>query len=231
MKTLPKKRFEMLQRFRRFGVENASALPGHTPAGTYFSELDRIIGDFKALMAEQVDGEKRAAAGTKTRARKALREDIEAINRTARALAAEIPELNGKFRVRNPLPDPDLLALARAFGNYAAPWRDQFVTQGLPENFLDDLAADIAVFEAAREQKAVAYHLRASAARTLDELSDKGGKIVSRLDVVIRNVFRGDTRKLADWKRAKTMATGTPKTPSAEGETTEGAAPEHMVAA
>ncbi len=210
----------MLLRVRRFGLEHASLFPEHTTAGTLFADLDRLINEFTAATAGHVDGEKRSAAGAKARARRALREDVDAISQTARALSDEIPDLDGKFKVRNPLSDSDLSALARAFGMYAAPWRERFIRQGLPENFLDDLATDLAAFESAGEWKATADNRRASAGRTLEQLAEQGVKTVAKIDSIVRNVFRRDDRKLAEWKRAKTVVTGTvpanaPKSPEA----------------
>lgn len=214
MKTLLKKKFDMLLRVRRFGVENVSLFPERTPAGTLFSDLDRVINEFTAATAGHVDGEKRSAAGAKSRARRALREDVDAISQTARALTDDIPDLDGKFKVRNPLSDSDLAALARAFGLYAAPWRERFVRQGLPENFLDDLAADLAAFESAGEWKATADNRRAAAGRTLEQLAEQGVKTVAKIDSIVRNVFRKDDRKLAEWRRTRTVGSGASPVPA-----------------
>jgi hypothetical protein len=217
MKNLLKKKFDMLVRVRRFGVENAPLFPERTPAGMLFADLDRVINEFTATTTGHVDGEKRSAAGAKSRARRALREDVDAICQTARVLSDEIPVLDGKFKFRKPLSDSNLAVLARAFGAYAAPWRERFVRQGLPENFLEDLAADLAAFESADEWKATAASQRAAAGRTLERLADQGVKTVAKIDSVVRNVFRKDQWKLAEWKRAKTVVTS-PTQPTAAGE-------------
>lgn len=115
-------------------------------------------------------------------------------------------------------------------GAYAAPWRERFVRQGLPVNFLEDLAADLAAFESAGEWKATADSRRAAAGRTLEELAEQGVKTVAKIDSIVRNVFRKDERKLAEWKRAKTVVTGTTPVPANASKSPE-AVPAQPVAA
>lgn len=195
----------MFLRVRRFGVENADRFPQTTAGGQFFADLDRIIVDFTANTSRQVDGDQRSAFAGKARTRTALRADINAVAYTAKSLERDIPDLRGKFRISGGLSDPDLLALARAFAEYAAPWRDRFIAHALPENFLEDLLADIANFEAAVERKSAATGNRSAAVRTLDELAGRGAGIVTRLDAIVRNTFRGNEGKLAEWKRARTL--------------------------
>lgn len=212
----------MFLRVRRFGVENADRFPQTTAGEQFFADLDRIIAEFTANTARQVDGEQRSAFASKARTRTALRTDLNAVARTARSLERDIPELRGKFRVPGGLSDPDLLALARAFAEYAAPWRDRFVAHALPENFLEDLLADIANFEAATERKSAATGIRSTAVRTIDELAGQGADLVSRLDAVVRNTFRGNNGKLVEWKRARTLDKITGRGPAAsEGKNAE----------
>jgi hypothetical protein len=195
----------MFLRVRRFGVENADRFPASTSGGQFLAELDHIIADFAGGMAGQIAGAQRSASDTKARTRQALRTDLDVIARTARSLEPDIPELRGKFPRSNSLSDMDLIALARAYAGYATPWRDQFVAHALPENFLEDLLADIANFEAAVERKSAATGNRSAAVRTLDELAGRGAGIVTRLDAIVRNTFRGNEGKLAEWKRARTL--------------------------
>jgi hypothetical protein len=135
---------------------------------------------------------------------------------------------NSKSETRSP--DPDLLALARAFGENAGPWGERFVTQGLPENFLEDLAADIAAFKGAGERKALADNRRAAAGKTLDELTERGVKTVSRLDAIVRNVFGKNDRKLGEWKRARTVTPSPTQAPAVEAKRPEMLSPQGVEA-
>lgn len=195
----------MFQRVQLFGQENAEQLRQSNTGRQLLDNLNRIVADFTLNMGLQVDGEQRSAFESKARARLALREDLLAIARTARSLVRENPDLGDKFRLRGSLADPDLVAHARAFIQYAEPWRSQFVAYALPENFLEDLASDIANFESATEMKSTAIGNRSAAFRSLAQLGNQGRDVVASLDVVVRNIFRGDRLILAAWERATTL--------------------------
>ena len=105
-----------------------------TTLGTIITELDGYAQAEASGMANQRQG-----TATRALARSALREDLEAINRTARTLSDEVPGISEKFRMPAVGNDQILLTTARAFGVEAEPLATQLIAHELPANFLDGL--------------------------------------------------------------------------------------------
>jgi len=147
-------------------------------------------------------GSERQGTSTRSLARAALREDLEAISRTARAMAGDVPGIDEKFRVPPPGNDQRLLSAARAFATDAAPFSAQFIAHELPADFLADLNADIAALEAAisAQSSGAGNHVAASAA--IDDAIDRGVEIVRRLDAIVKNKYANSSSILAEWTSA-----------------------------
>jgi hypothetical protein len=136
---------------------------------------------------------------TKAVARANLFEDIEAISRTAKAMALDTPGLEDKFRLPRSPNDAALLHTARAYLSDAQPLKPEFLKFAMPDDFLEDLQADIAAFETASSTKnsATANHLSATAG--IDESLAKGLKAVRQLKAVVKNKYRNNPAKLSVW--------------------------------
>lgn len=198
------RRREMFARVKDFGVAHASDFSPTSLATDLFTALSGVLTQLSSHAAEEASGRGSAKEGTTTRAvaREALREDLEAINRTARAMAEDIPGINDKFRLPRVGNDQNLLSAARAFANDAAPLTAQFREHEMPADFLTDLAADIASLEAAISHQAggVGDHIAAGAA--IDETVEKGVVFVKKLDAIVRNKFANNPATLAEWTSA-----------------------------
>lgn len=205
MDTQQQKRFNMFLRVQQFGVEHAGIFADNTYGGRLFVEIGQIVADMVRGVAGQNEGEKRAAVNKLTKAKKALVEDLQAIARTGQTMTNEIPELVGKFKLVTPLSNADLLGTARAFAGFAEPYRANFIERNLPANFLEDLEADIAVFEAALRDRIAVFNQRTAASRAVRTGAKKGMDSVKQLDAVVRNTFRGNQVKLDEWKRARAL--------------------------
>ncbi|MDT5063532.1 MAG: hypothetical protein QOH63_3991 [Acidobacteriota bacterium] len=82
------------------------------------------------------------------------------------------------------------------------PLKADFARRGLPQDFLDDLNADITAFEesiGSREQKNGA---RVAATVAIDESIERGINAVRELDAIVQNIFRNDAATLARWTSA-----------------------------
>src|SRR6185436_12792194 len=86
-------------------------------------------------------------------ARAALRERMEGIVRTARALGDEVPGIQDKFRMPRGSNDRDLINAARAFKSDAEPLKAHFIAHEMPADFLDELQEDIDDFESAMSNR------------------------------------------------------------------------------
>lgn len=204
MKDTERLRYEMFLRVRTFGASREAEFPPTTLAGELFAGLNGIIEEIDGHTAAQTSGQSAAmeSTGSKSAARDELRRDLEAISRTARVMARTIPGLENKFRSPRSISDQALLALARAFASDALPLKLEFTRRGLPDDFLDDLAADIEAFEQAVNQQIQKREAQVTATAALDDAIERGVDTVRELDVIMRNKLATNHAALAAWLSA-----------------------------
>lgn len=106
---------EMFLRLKDFGASHTD-IPATTVWPQLITDLNSVIADLDAHVSSEQVGKGAALAGTTTRhaARQALREDIEAIVRTARVIGEDKPGFDDKFRM--PRGDNDQAMLDLALG-------------------------------------------------------------------------------------------------------------------
>ena len=197
---------EMFMRVSEYGVAETAEFPSTTLGGRLFAELNVVRAELDAQAAHQSSGRSSSKQGTtsKAEARENLHEDLDAMGRTARAMGEDTPGLEDKFRrPRGGITDQALLALGRAAATDAVEFKERFIEYGLPADFLEDLNADIAAFEAAINAQETGRRKRVTATAAIDEIIERGMKIVRRLDAIVRNRFRDDPARLAAWLSAR----------------------------
>lgn len=206
MKDTQRFKAEMFMRVSELGVNQGAIFSLASLGGRLFADLSALIIDINSQAAKQSSGLSSAEQGTTTKseARENLSEDLEAISRTARAAAEEIPGVSDKFRRPSAsISDQGLIAVANAAAADAPPFQAKFVEYGLPADFLEDLLADIIAFQAAINAQATGRRQHVTATAALDELIERGMVIVRRLDAIVRNTFRDDPAMLAAWVSAR----------------------------
>lgn len=117
MNDVERRRFNMLTRVRDFGAENAADFPANSVGAESFAAVGAVVGELEQSGAAQTSGASAGKQGTtmKAVARENVREDLRAINRTARALALDVAGLEDKFRMPRGSNDQTLLNTARSF--------------------------------------------------------------------------------------------------------------------
>lgn len=187
-------------RVRDFGAEHPALFPAAQFRGELMAAITALVTELNTHATKQVSGAGQARQGTTTKAsaRTALRDDLEAINRTARVMAFDMPGLDDKFRMPR-FTDQALLTGARAFLAEATPIKSDFIRFGMPDDFLEDLAADIAAFEQAVTQQSQGLEQQTSGTAAMDETIDRAMKALRQLDTIMRNVLRDDIGTLTAW--------------------------------
>src|SRR5437763_9109134 len=144
------------------------------------------IAQIEAKAAAQTGGigQARQHPSSRGEARRELRIDLEAINRAARIMG-----LQNEFALLAEGNDRLLLNGARAFAANALPLKAQFIAHEMPEDFLEDLAADVAAFEAAVAKQSDARGGHVAAGEVVDDLFDEGTELKRDLDGFMRNKF------------------------------------------
>lgn len=200
-----RRRYEMLLRVQDFGKQYAASFPPSSLGSQLFLELEVIIGEIEQLAATKEARERGSREGTVNRgeARMALRDDLETISNTARAMALSTAGLEDKFRLpRGKINDVDLLNIARAFAADALPLKDEFIRHEMPSNFLDELDAHITAFEQAIDRQQRSKRERVSATEGLGDGVERGVNKVRQIDPVVRNKFRDNPKVLSEWESA-----------------------------
>ncbi len=204
MNALNTRRYEMLVRVREFGVTHADLFPRSSIGGQAFATVADTVANLSQHAAVRLSGVGSARAGvmTKTVARKALRGDVEAIVRTARAIAVTVPGFDAKFR-RPRGGDQALIEAARAFLRDAAPVTDRFVEHSMPPDFLAVLERDVAALEAASRDRQSGRDVDLAARGAIAAEMQRGMDAVRILEGTVPNRLRGDTATLDVWQRAR----------------------------
>ena len=204
MNDLDTRRYEMFVRVREFGAAHAAQFPAHTLGGELFARLNTIVNELDEHASEQVSGISSAQQSTtsKASARDELRQDLEAITRTARAMALSSPGLEDKFRAPRKSSDQVFLSVARAFAADVEPLKAEFVRRGMPANFVEDLQTDIGQFEAAIQRQIQNRGAHVAATAAIDENIERGTDTTRELDAIVRNTFAADPATIAAWSSA-----------------------------
>lgn len=198
------RRHQMFMRVQDFGSGHTTEFAATSLGRQLFTSLSTIVDELGSKGAAEVSGAGLSRQGTTTRqqARAALREDLEAINRTARAMADEVPGLDDKFRVPRNNNDQQLLNAARAAAVDAVPLSAQFIAHEMLADFLEDLNVDIEAMEAAMSEQSGGIGHRVAAAAAIDDAIDRGNEAVRKLDAIVRNKYANNPATLAEWTSA-----------------------------
>lgn len=199
-----RRRHQMFVRVRDFGQAHANDFAAGSFALQLFTNIGTVVTTLDGHAASEVSGRGDARQGTQSRsqARAALRDDLEAINRTAKAMAEDVPGIDDKFRVPRGNNDLEMLNAARAFKADAEPLKAQFVAHELPANFLEDLQADIDAMEAAISDQSSGVGDAVAAGAAIDDTVSSGVDIVRKLDAIVRNKYANNPAALAEWTSA-----------------------------
>ena len=205
-------------RMRGFLAQRTADFSQTSMAHQLTNELTGLIEDLEASASDQAlrDGQVRQHTTTRGDARRALREDLEAINRTARLMGLE-----DTFRLPPARNDELLLAAAEAFAASAFPLKAQFIAREMPSDFLEDLNADIAAFKAAIAAQGDALGDRVAARSTISQTIDRLMEIRDQLDVIVKNKYANDPAVLAEWASASHIERA-PRRAAAAGTTPPG---------
>lgn len=169
--------------------------------------LDGIVEDLSAHAVGQSMGRRlRAAERVRQRAlRRVLREEhLWPISQIARALLSEAPGIERALTLPGyRVGTTRLVAEARAIRRAVEPYKEQLIDAGRPEDFLARLDAATDAVEASVDGKVRALDQQVGGTAGLEAQIRRGRQVVTILDTIVRDVFRGDEEVLAKWRIAK----------------------------
>jgi len=234
MNTFNTRRYEMLVRVRDFGLSHSDLFPPSEKGGEAFAQVTAAVSALTEHAVAQI-----SSTGTTARAlpRAALRNELDAIGLTARALAIDTPGLDEPFRLPRRGGDQALLSAARVFLHEATPLAADFVRHAMPADFLTRLTARIVELEGAIRQQESGKDTHVSAKVGIEEAFASGIAAARRLDAIVGNRLRDDAVTKAVWARTRrvgyragrgksdaampgSLATPSPPSPAAAAEST-----------
>ncbi len=189
----------MLVRSREAFAQNVNDFSAGGAARQLFANLQVEILNIERLAAAFGSGRSEAKQGTQTinDARDNLFADLIAIREAAKVLGVE-----DKFPYPPRNNDEELVQVAGTYATGALPLKADLIAHELPADFLEDLAADKAAFQAAmaERQNAVGDHI--AARRELDDALARGVEIVRKLTSLMKVRYANNPGKLAEWAAA-----------------------------
>ena len=197
---------EMFLRLKNFGASHTD-IPVTTVWPQLITDLNSVIADLDGHVSSEEVGRGAALAGTTTRAaaREALREDLEAIVRTARVIGEDKPGFDDKFRMPRGDNDQSMLDLALGIAAIVADaaMKAEFISHAMPSDFVENLNAAIAELQKAITEQSGSIAGRKSAGVSIDETVGRGTMIARKLDVVVKNFYRNNAAVLSEWETAR----------------------------
>jgi len=190
---------QMFVRVREFFARHTADFSLTSVAHQLFTELAGLITELDGHAANQAASATHAEHRTELRgnARRALREELEALYRAARAMGLETD-----FQLPERGNDNALLHSARGSAAKAVPLSAQFIAHEMSADFLADLNAAADALEAAIAEQGNAVAGRVTAGAEIDERMDRGVEIVRILKDIVRIKYANNPVVLAEWTSA-----------------------------
>ena len=206
------------------------------PAGRTYGRpkelLDEVVARLTGHRTDQVGGGRltKSEAKREEALQRALRElHLSPISKIARATLAEAPGIEKALKMPQPqLSTTELIDQANGMRDAVAPYAATFVEHGRPEDFVEQLAAAIAVLRGAMLGKARNVGTRAGARAGIAEEIKRGRRAVQMLDAIVSTAFVADKDCLAKWriaKRVRALPGGGPAGPATGGTADENLTP------
>lgn len=189
-------------RVRDFGEENTTDFPAGSQGATNFGVMATEVPKVKASGALQESNIGKQATVSKESAAAEVLEDMRAINRTARAIGVDSPDIAVLFRMPQGSNYQTLLAAAMAFRDNAQPMKGQFIAYGLPDDFLTDLQSNIDALAGAISQQNLAKDTQTGATGAVAASLKLMNEALRRLRGIVPNVYQNNAAKLAAWASA-----------------------------
>ncbi len=200
MTSMETKRYEMLDRVREFGDAHAELFPASSLAREQFAVVGAAVKELSAYAVTKMSA---AHEGTRQKAatREALRDRLEAVALTGRAMALTVPALGDTFRLPESQTDQALLTTGRLFAEQGERLKADFIAHAMPATFIADLNKGVADFEAAIHNRSNGRAHSTAVRQCIKDALATGTAAAARLDAMVTNHLKGDSMITARWRR------------------------------
>jgi cob(I)alamin adenosyltransferase len=194
-----KRVFEMLVRVMVFRSTHQDLIGKDSSADQILQKVDAAFKKISAQATQQASGKNavRLSSGERTTAREDLRQLLESISRTAASMGLK------QFFMPRDRSDRAVADVARIYAKTAEPFKREFVTHLMPEDFIDRLNTGIEKLERAIEQQAASKSSRKSATAAISGAQAEALSALTRLDPIMDNLLQGNSPVKAAWNAAR----------------------------
>jgi hypothetical protein len=215
MKNQEIRTLDTLKRADAFHTANAVDFAAGSVGAKQFAAITDAVMQAGALGATQLTAGAEAHSSVLSQAtlRLLIQDDLVHINRAAHSLALlGTPGVDGEFRMPRGNSGQKLLNAARAFITDATPLKAQFITLNLPADFLDTLQTHTDAFETTLKSKARGKQTQAGATSGIADTAHNAVIALHVVDTIVRNTYKNDPAKLAEWTVASHVERAARKT-------------------
>ena len=205
MKSLDKRRYEMLMRVRTFGTTYGQLFPEASLAQPTFAALASALDRIQAQQVAANTATVSASAARTSSAREVLLEQLTKIAATARVISETNADLGAHFKLAD-ASNSQLLTTAHGFLKNAAPFADAFVAHGMVPTFLEDLRASIDTFDRARRDRGTGEDQRQTARAGFQMAMADARAALRKLDVIVANHAGLDPAVRQAWEQDRRVA-------------------------
>jgi len=198
--------YDTFDHIKAFAAKHGSQFTAGSRAAELFTGIGTVVASLEEHGVKKLSASAayHGGAGARRIARELVREDLRAIRNTAEAIseADDLPEFEEQFRLPRSGSATLLLARAKSFLADARPHKALFIEFELPVDFLEDLTADIALLEKAKDDKDAGLSEQVAGTAELSAAVVAGIKLRMQLLPIVRNKFRANAGLLAEWETA-----------------------------
>ena len=251
MKTKESRGLQAFRRVEAWFADHPQVIPA---SGSSAQALTRQVTALTSLVdrmtqqsTEQItqQGQATLVAKDEPTLRTALRAlHMKAIVNVANALRGQVPGIGVIKMPPHGIRSEALVKAAKALATTAGVYKDAFVEHGLPQDFLEQLAAAASALKSSIDARGVALSKRAGATTGVAEDFALGRRIVTMIDASLMHALKNDAPTLASWRQAKHITVkptvtriapalvpaATEVTPASPGVSTSPAAPSTIAA-
>ncbi len=199
MEASQRRKLNQAQAEAAFIKNNQADFPNESPGGKTAQTLDERIAEFLTNAGEQDSQARRANINIKNDLFDELEVWMQKLNRAAIALEDEIPGVRDTFRMPRNRAETARVAAARNIYASAEPYQAQFEDYDLPADFRAQMMTVITEIEAAQTAADTGAEQTGGATGALAEIVREMGRLMTKLDAIVKNKYHADAQKLAAW--------------------------------
>ena len=199
-----------LKRILVFNTDNPTAFPANGVMRTVLTRMAALDAELDDLAPSQETATVTGKSGTVTihRYLDAVHDDLVSLSQISLAVEEDHPALRDLFRIPTQQRQLNWIDLADAVPAKLTPHLALFQEYGLEDDFLSDLATDVADYKAAFGGRSGQRQSRSGDTRDIEVKVVEGKKLVKKLDVYAGRRFKSDASLMGRWMEASTLGDG-----------------------